>query len=186
MEVSKARGEFIDATAARATIEPLGAVWLARQTHLKPSSYRPVESAWRNHVLPTWGHVAIADVRRTAVQQWVSEMTRGDANATPARKPKGATLVIRSFGVLAAVLDDAVSDRRTMSNPARGVVLPRKLKEPHVYLNHEQVHALAAASKYPAWRSSWRGSARARAGKIWCSPAKTATIYGWPASTRTT
>lgn len=149
VEVSKARGEFIDATEAKALIGPLGAEWLARQTHLKPSSYRPVESAWRNHVLPRWGHVAVADVRKTAVQQWIADMTLGDASAVPARKPKGATLVIRAYGVLAAILDDAVSDRRTLSNPARGVSLPRKLKKPHVYLSHEQVHALAAASKYP-------------------------------------
>jgi integrase len=149
VEVSKARGEFVDATAAKALIGPLGAAWLARQTHLKPSSSRPLESAWRIHVLPAWGHIAIADVRRTAVQQWVSEMTLGDPGETPPRKPKGATLVIRAYGVLASVLDDAVSDRRTMSNPARGVSLPRKVKKPHVYLSHEQVHALAAASKYP-------------------------------------
>jgi hypothetical protein len=131
VEVSKARGEFIDATAARATIAPLGAAWLARQTHLKPSAYRPVESAWRNHVLPAWGDVAVADVRKTAVQQWISDLSQGDTTATPPRKLKGATLVIRAFGVLAAILDDAVSDRRTLSNPARGVSLPRKVKKYH-------------------------------------------------------
>lgn len=150
VEVSKARGEFIDVTESKALIGRLGAEWLARQTHLKPSSYRPVESAWRNHVLPVWGHIAVAHVRKTAVQQWVSEMTIGDLGGTPPQKPKGATLVIRAYGVLAAILDDAVSDRRVLSNPARGVTLPRKVRKPHIYLNHEQVHALAAASKYPA------------------------------------
>lgn len=50
---------------------------------------------------------------------------------------------------MAAILDDAVSDRRTLSNPAGGVTLPRKIKKPHVYLSHEQVDALDAASKYP-------------------------------------
>jgi integrase len=149
VEVSKLRGEFVDATEARALIGPLGDAWLARQTHLKPSSLRPVESAWRNHVRPVWGSVAVSDVRRTAVQQWVSELAAGDASADPLRKPKGATLVIRAYGVLAAVLDDAVSDRRTLSNPARGVSLPRKVRRPHIYLSHEQVHELAAASKYP-------------------------------------
>ena len=149
VEVSKARGEFIDATASKALIGPLGEAWLARQTHLKPSSFRPVESAWRNHVLPTWGGMAVADIRKTAVQQWVSEMTLGDPDDVPPRKPKGATLVIRAYGILASILDDAVSDRRALSNPARGVTLPRKQKKPHVYLSHEQVHELAAASKYP-------------------------------------
>lgn len=146
VEVSKARGEFVDATAAKAVIGELGTGWLARQTHLKPSSFRPVESAWRNHVLPTWGSVAVADVRRTAVQQWVSDMSAGVNGG----KPKGATLVIRAYGVLAAILDDAVADRRTISNPARGVSLPRKIKKPHIYLTHEQVHSLAEVSKYPA------------------------------------
>lgn len=149
VEVSKARGEFIDATAARALIGPLGEEWLARQTHLKPSSYRPVESAWRNHVLPVWGSTSVSEVRRTTVQQWIADLTVGDPAAVPARKPKGATLVIRAYGVLAAILDDAVSDRRILSNPARGVSLPRKTKKAHVYLSHEQVHALASASKYP-------------------------------------
>ncbi|WP_284753183.1 tyrosine-type recombinase/integrase [Arthrobacter sp. efr-133-R2A-120] len=149
VEVSKARGEFIDAAAAKALIGPLGEAWLSRQTHLKPSSFRPVESAWRNHVLPVWGGTAVSDIRKTDVQQWVSGLTTGDQSAEPPRKPKGATLVIRAYGVLASILDDAVSDRRTLSNPARGVTLPRKVKKPHVYLSHEQVHALAAASKYP-------------------------------------
>ncbi|WAH99285.1 tyrosine-type recombinase/integrase [Arthrobacter sp. MMS18-M83] len=76
-------------------------------------------------------------------------MTLGDPKATPPRKPKGATLVIRAYGVLAAILDEAVSDRRMLSNPARGISRPRNVKKPHVYLSHEQVHALAAASKYP-------------------------------------
>ena len=62
VEVSKARGEFIDAAAAKALIGPLGEAWLWRQAHLKPSSLRPVESAWRNHVLPVWGGTAVSDI----------------------------------------------------------------------------------------------------------------------------
>ena len=149
VEVAKLKGEYIDAAAAKATVGELGPDWLARQTHLKPSALRPVESAWRVHVGPRWGKTPVSDIRKTAIQQWVSEMTAGDAKAQPVRKPKGATTVIRSFGVLAAILDDAVDDRRILSNPARGVVLPRKSKKAHVYLTHEQVHALAETSKYP-------------------------------------
>lgn len=150
VEVTKARGEYIDATAAKALIGPLGDAWLARQSHLKPSSFRPVESAWRNHVLPAWGNISVADVRRTAVQQWVSDLSLGNQEARPSRKPKGGNVGHPVYGILAAILDDAVSDRRVLSNPARGVSLPRKVKKPHVYLSHEQVHVLAAASKYPA------------------------------------
>lgn len=146
VEVSKLKGEFIDPAAARVTVGKLGPEWLARQTHLKPSAFRPVEIAWRVHVAPVWANKPVSEVRKTAVQTWVSGMTTGGANV----KPKGATTVIRAYGVLAAVLDDAVADRRILSNPARGVNLPRKLKKQHVYLSHEQIHSLADESKYPA------------------------------------
>lgn len=45
--------------------------------------------------------------------------------------------------MLAAILDVAVRDRRILSNPARGVTLPRKQRKGHSYLTHEQVHKLA-------------------------------------------
>lgn len=146
VEVSKLKGEFIDPAAARATVGQLGPEWLKRQTHLKPSAFRPVEIAWRVHVAPVWVGKTVSEVHKSAVQTWVSGMSTGDGEA----KPKGATTVIRAYGVLAAILDEAVSDRRILSNPARGVNLPRKTKKQHVYLSHEQVHSLAAESKYPA------------------------------------
>lgn len=62
--VSKARGEFIDAAAARVTVGELGPAWLKRQTHLKPSSFRPIEAAWRNHVEPVWGGKAVSESER--------------------------------------------------------------------------------------------------------------------------
>ncbi|MHA7271608.1 tyrosine-type recombinase/integrase [Arthrobacter sp. HLT1-20] len=147
VEVSKLRGEYIDPAAARLTIGELGEEWLTRQTHMKPSSFRPVESAWRLHVEPLWGEKPVSDIRKTSVQQWISDLTTGDGKK---RKPKSATVVIRAYGILAGILDSAVDDRRILSNPARGVNLPRKVKKPHTYLTHEQVHSLAMASKYPA------------------------------------
>ncbi|HXH35739.1 MAG TPA: hypothetical protein VNJ54_15255 [Plantibacter sp.] len=46
-------------------------------------------------------------------------------------------------GVLAGILDDAVTDRKLPRNPARGVSLPRKTKKRRVYLTHTQVQILA-------------------------------------------
>lgn len=57
--------------------------------------------------------------------------------------------MIRACGVLASILDDAVDDRRLVSNPARRVKLPRRGKKAHVYLSHRQVHDIAEASKHP-------------------------------------
>lgn len=133
VEVSKARGEFVDATAARSTIGALGVDWLKHQSHLKPSSWRPVEIAWRLHVEPVWGNRAVGSVRHSEVQAWVTELTGR----------KGATTVLRAYGVLAAILDIAVKDRRLSVNPARGVNLPRKTGKKRVYLSHDQVQLLA-------------------------------------------
>ena len=48
-----------------------------------------------------------------------------------------------AYGVLAGILDVAVHDRRILSNPARGINLPRKLKKEHRYLTHAEVGRLA-------------------------------------------
>lgn len=136
VETSKARGEFIDASAARTAISSLGVEWLANQTHLKPSSLRPLEIAWRLQVQPRWGNVSVGDVRHSDVQAWVTSMTTG----------RSATTVLRAYGVLAGILDVAVRDRRIANNVARGVRLPRKVARAHRYLSHQQVHDLAKAS----------------------------------------
>ena len=60
------------------------------------------------------------------------------------QRGSGATTVIRAYGVLAAILDEAVKDRLLASNPARrGVKLPRKKPKPRAYLSDAQVWQLA-------------------------------------------
>ncbi|WP_104089834.1 site-specific integrase [Cryobacterium sp. N19] len=136
VEVTKANGDFIEASAGRLTIATLGAQWLHHQSHLKPSSLRPVEIAWRLYVKPAWGTRTVGEIRHSDVQSWVTELTA----------VKGATTVLRAYGVLASTLDVAVKDKRITLNPARGVNLPRKIAKEHTYLSHRQVAALATAS----------------------------------------
>ncbi|GAA2751240.1 hypothetical protein GCM10009869_14280 [Amnibacterium kyonggiense] len=133
VNVAMARGEFVDATATRETIGVLGAAWLRFQTHLKPSSVRPVEIAWRLYVEPRWGTTPVSAVKYSDVQEWVADISEG----------RSATTVLRAHGVLASILDVAARDRRISSNPARGVKMPRKNKKAHTYLTHEQVSDLA-------------------------------------------
>jgi integrase len=102
VEVSKARGEYVDTSAGRITIGELGAEWIQHTGHLKASSVSGIDG--------------------------------------------GATKVIRAYGVLAAVLDTAVRDRRIMTNPARGVNLPRKVNKEQRFLSHLQLQTLAKAA----------------------------------------
>ena len=146
-EISKSRGEYIEESATRSTVGSLGAVWLASQTHLKPSAYEPIEIAWRLYVAPRWGATEIGRIKHSDVQTWISELGAGTAKtAHKSPGPRGATHVIRAYGVLAAILDVAVKDRRILSNASRGVTLPRKQKKAHAYLSHEQVELLTRSA----------------------------------------
>src|SRR6185312_14209374 len=59
MESQRNRGTFIDPQSGRATIAMLGAHWLdAKRASMKPSSFAPVETAWRLRVAPKWGNWA--------------------------------------------------------------------------------------------------------------------------------
>lgn len=141
VETKKATGEYIDPTAARATVDRLGRVWLASRSHLKPSSAYVYESAWRLHVEPRWGTTMIGTIRHSEVQSWITQLSDG----TDTQKPKSPTMVRRCHDILAGVLDTAVRDHLLPSNPARGVRLPRRSSREHVYLSNEQVAALLAA-----------------------------------------
>jgi integrase len=136
VESSKLRGEYVRPADGNITIGDLGPGWLARQSHLKPSSLRPLQIAWRIHVEPRWGRVRLSDIRYTEAQQWIAELSA----------KRGASVVIRTYGILAAILDDAVKDRRLSSNPVRGIPMPRKMRKPHTYLTHLQVFELAKAA----------------------------------------
>ncbi len=140
VELGKAKGEYINPTDAKEQVASVATGWLTAREHLtKPSTHRSLLSAWETHVRPRWGHRKIGGIRASEVQDWVSELA-----AT-----KSATTVLRAHGVLAAILDVAVDDRRISRNVARGVTLPRKTSKTKPYLTHRQVQALADASAHP-------------------------------------
>jgi integrase len=140
VEVEKLTGSYVAPALGKATVGELGPAWLARQKGvIKPSAFHSVESAWRVHVEPRWSTTAIADIRHSEVQAWITELSGS----------RKGTLVGTVYSVLGRILDDAVRDRRLAVNPARGVKLPARSKRKNVYLTAEQLQALAVeASRY--------------------------------------
>ncbi len=137
LEVDKMRGEYVAPTVGKTTIGELGPAWLQRQRgHMKPSGFRSYESAWRVHVAPRWGSRRIADIRYSDVAAWVAELSA----------QRGAVIVKTAYSVLARILDDAVRDRLLVSNPARGVKLPKPPPRHNVYLTADQLDRLAGES----------------------------------------
>lgn len=135
--VSLQTGAYVAPTAGRQLVSDLGEDWLARQSHWKESHRHSQLGSWTTHVKPRWGNSRIGDIRKSHVESWIAELS---ARRSP-------TVVIRAHGILAGILDDAVTDHLLVSNPARGVKnLPRKAKKENVYLTHRQVDQLAKAS----------------------------------------
>jgi integrase len=138
VEVEKMTGAYVAPSLGMITVGELAPTWLSRkESDVAPSNYRMLESAWRTHVKPVWGTTRVADVDIAAVETWIATM----------RKSSGPTTVIRAYGVLAGVLDDAVKSRRLAKNPSRGVEnLPDKTGKRRVYLTVDDVARLAAES----------------------------------------
>lgn len=158
--ISKATGEYVDPSAGKVTVGHLGPLWLEKKSTLKPSSYRPLEIAWRVHVQPRWGGYPVAGIEAHDVEAWISQLIkgtaprnrqRGNAKTAPAAKPLGSTSVMRAVGVLAGILDDAVRAGRIRKNPARGAQnLPKKQTKKHRrYLTDDEVMRLADAIADP-------------------------------------
>lgn len=139
VEVEKMTGSYVAPSLGLITVGELAPAWLSRkESDVAPSNYRTLESAWRVHVKPAWGTTRIADVDLGAVERWI---------ATMRNRKSGATTVIRAYGVLAGILDDAVKARRLAVNPSRGVEnLPDKTGKRRVYLTVDDVARLATGA----------------------------------------
>ena len=129
--VSKSKGVHIDPSSSRVPVRMFADSWLrSKQPPMsKPSYYMTLERAWKNHVAPVWADKEISSIRRSEVQDWVSDLA----------SRRSRTVVLRSLGILAGILDVAIDDRRLASNPARHVRnLPRHGPgKRRVYLTHD-------------------------------------------------
>ena len=131
-------GEWVDPTLATTRIRALHPAWWARQQQLKPSTRALHSDVWERYIKPTWGDMPVGAVKKSDVQAWVTSL---DVSPSWART---------CHMVLAQLLDVAVDDQMMKRNPARGVKLPRKPRQPvDVFLTWEQLNALANASKHP-------------------------------------
>ena len=148
VEVAKSKGEYVAPQSGRITVGELGPAWMSRQRgHLKPAAYNSMDIAWRIRVLPRWAHVPIGDIRPTAVQQWISDLSHGGAGL----KASGASVIIHAHRVLSGILNDAVKDNLLARNPAKGVKLPRPNKKRPVYLTLNRPGMSGDSTSWEGW-----------------------------------
>jgi integrase len=134
-----ATGTYIAPEAGKVTVASVRTAWSAAQGHIAPRTAGMRRGAWMNRVEPVWGHVAVVDVKTTAVKAWVATMVAGGL---------GAATIENAFSVLRQVMGAALEDNRIPRNPCDGVQLPKRRHADRGYLTHVQVAALAAAVDY--------------------------------------
>lgn len=140
IEVDKMTGQFIPVAAGKVTVADMSAQWLPILIDVTESWRGRQESIWHVHVKPRWGRWYVADIGHDDVQQWAAEL------ASPTREPHPlAPKTVRHIvGVLASILDYAVSAKRIGTNPARGDIrLPRVVQDEKKILTANQLQALA-------------------------------------------
>lgn len=133
MELSKARGAYVDPSLGRITVERWMELWLATRQDLRAASRTRAAGIVSKHILPALGPIALADLQRLTVQQWAS---------TIEGSPESVRKVVN---VLSGALQLAIEDGRISANPAARLKLPKPIRTKRLYLNHEQVAALSAA-----------------------------------------
>lgn len=138
LEAGKLRGEYIAPTDGRVKVDDIARAWLGRRVHTKPSWRERQESIYRTHIAAKWGARPVASIRRPEIRDWIAGLNRAPST------------IADIHGVLAAILDEAVDERRIPANPARGISLPRRGLVEHNYLTHGQVLDLVdEVSRYP-------------------------------------
>jgi integrase len=134
VNVSQAKGEWVDPTKARTPVSHVAEEWFRAQVQVKPTTRSGYRFHLDKYVLPRWGNIRLVDVRHGDVQAWVGELST----------TLGPSMVRQIHLVLAGVLKYAIRDGRITLNPSDGIQLPRLSSREHGYLTHAQVRALAA------------------------------------------
>jgi integrase len=134
VEVSKIRGEWVDPTLSRTSVNEWSGQWLAARANLKPTTRSAYEWILTKHVLPRWGTTALVEVAHQDVQAWVNELG----------KTLAASTVRKLHVVFSGVMKSAAVNRLITRNPCDGIRLPRIKSADRGYLNAEQVDDLAA------------------------------------------
>ncbi|MEV5738605.1 site-specific integrase [Microbispora rosea] len=112
------RGTYVDPHAGKTKFGPYATKWMLSRNHEITTVARD-DSIMRTHVLPRWRDVPLGRIDHSAVQTWVSELSKRLAPAT----------VAECHRLLSTVLKSAVRDRLIGANPCEGVRLPKRRRK---------------------------------------------------------
>jgi integrase len=135
LEVDKRRGAYVAPAAGRVKLGEYAKEWLDSKHKLAPST-RARYQVVLDTAISRYADMAIGDISRTFVREWVSDLAVDLAPAS----------VQKTIGVVRQVLAMAVDENRLVLNPVDGVELPSVQAVEQRFLTLEQLHRLAAAA----------------------------------------
>lgn len=134
-QVAVEAGTYVAPGGGRVTFADYAAERTAAWRRHKPSTRAAVEGHMRNHLLPTFGHLPVGQIKPRQVECWVSVKSMELAPST----------LHVAFSWLRRVFKDAVTARLLPASPCEGVELPEKSKREVRPLPLAAVDALTAA-----------------------------------------
>lgn len=134
IEHETALGTRVRDRARKLTVADLADDWIkAHKARVEPATHAPIPSTWKLHVKPTWGNRRLDTIRKSQVQQWITELRTRRSRSTAAC----------ALSILAGILQTAHEDRLLADNPARGIKVGKKAPPKEIWLDHDQIELLA-------------------------------------------
>jgi len=105
----QARGSWVDPTEGRVPFGDYAGGWLGHRSTIGPRSRELYDSLLRNHILPTFGTIALGDISTRTVRGW-------HARLVTSGRPGQVTLA-KTYRLLRSILATAVEDGLLVKNP---------------------------------------------------------------------
>ncbi|KWT62885.1 hypothetical protein ADL21_06250 [Streptomyces albus subsp. albus] len=138
------KGSYRDPKSGKAAVKVVAEEWHMagrRRGRRTKADYRDILDAY---VLPYWGAWQVGAIRWEDVSEWVDKLC---TEPGVSGRQLGPARIVKIYRVFAGVMKHAVKSHRIAVNPATEHELPHKDDDDdHVYLSHDQLEALAAAS----------------------------------------
>lgn len=136
VELTKAKGQWVDPRLGRRSFESWVSEWLTTLVDLRTSTLDRERRVLTKYLLPRFGAVPLAKITTTEVRGFIAELNDERRSAASVRK----------IGqVLAKIMAAAVEEGLIMGSPCVGLRLPLEPRREMLFLNSGEVDELASA-----------------------------------------
>lgn len=142
-ETDIGRGQWIDPSANRTTVEEWSKRWLANRPDLKVRTRELYDWLLGKYIVPLLGDVPLGKVTPSLVRSWHAEISR-TGSPTPVRQ---------SYSLLRAMLSTAVADEVLLRNPCaiKGAGVSKSAERPVATIPQVLALAEAVPARYRAF-----------------------------------